>query len=270
MASLNFVLKVIMTVVCLILCSLFFIFAYDLTTQSGLFRIREINISGIHRLTRDEVLDQAGVGLGDNIFAVNLGVVAKRLKGHDWIRDLSIRRELPGCLSINIQEQQPLAVAEMGPDAHLMMNTRGEPFMLISSWEQRGESMPVVRGLALTRGQAGYGFSGPLYQGVMEILTLGERAGHLIDITADEDAGINVRTSCFPAPGLDDTPEKILLKLGFDKFESKYERAGKIGRYVADNFSGQRIFSMDLFHVDSVTVKLKDKDALPEPFKGGV
>ncbi len=266
MESLNLTIKVIMSVVCLILCSLLFIFVYDFTTQSGFFCIQKITVSGIHKLSRDEVLDQAGICLGDNILAVNIGIMAKRLLAHNWIREASIRRTLLGTIGIEIQEQKALALAELSQGNHLLMNNRGEPFMLLASPKGDGAPMPVVRGLTLSKDQGVYGFSGPLYHGVMEILTLDGEVGRLLGIIADEETGINVETVCFPASGLDETLDRIVLKMGFDHFEAKYETARTIGEYVADNFPNHRICSMDLFNMNSVTIELREKVVLMDKY----
>ncbi|MBI3812965.1 MAG: FtsQ-type POTRA domain-containing protein, partial [Nitrospinae bacterium] len=61
-------------------------------------------------LKKDEVLSLCNIKTGQSIFSLRLDDIYKRLKGHPWIRDAVVKKELPDKLSIKISERVPAAV----------------------------------------------------------------------------------------------------------------------------------------------------------------
>ena len=48
--------------------------------------VREVTISGIHHLTRDEVVERLGLRDGETLWSVQPSVVGERLLTHPWIK----------------------------------------------------------------------------------------------------------------------------------------------------------------------------------------
>ena len=74
----------------LVLISLVFVFSYDFLTQCDYFKAKELMVIGTHRLTQKQVLTQASITNGINIFSVNLSKVRRRLLAHSWIEDAEV------------------------------------------------------------------------------------------------------------------------------------------------------------------------------------
>ncbi|MDP4978978.1 MAG: FtsQ-type POTRA domain-containing protein, partial [Desulfobacterales bacterium] len=87
--------------------SAFFILVHDILTQCDYFKISRLTIEGAQRLTEKEIAQQAQVGKGVNILAVNLSLVRKRLLAHPWIAEAGVSREIPSGLSNRIKEHTP-------------------------------------------------------------------------------------------------------------------------------------------------------------------
>jgi cell division protein FtsQ len=79
-------------------------------TTAPAFAIDAIDIKGLARIQRDELLQAAGLATGQNIFAQSPEQVQARLARHPWIVAAQVQRELPSKLSIVVRERDPVAL----------------------------------------------------------------------------------------------------------------------------------------------------------------
>lgn len=157
----------------LTLTSFLLVFAHDLLTQCDYFRGSRIVVQGNDRLGSEEVLTQSGVHPGANILSVNLRLVRCKLLAHPWIADAQVSRELPDGIFIRIQEQQPLAILDVGHK--FLLNASGEIF---KAWEPEDPAnLPVITGLALSDVSASGAPRSLPFAAVMEILQIERDAG---------------------------------------------------------------------------------------------
>lgn len=82
--------------------------------RSPYFSIREVTVDGCVSLSRDEVLELAGIREGMNIFAVNLDKTQKLLECSPLIKTADVKRELPSTIYIRIEERKPVALVVSG------------------------------------------------------------------------------------------------------------------------------------------------------------
>jgi cell division protein FtsQ len=94
-------------------------------TTSPAFAIDKIEVKGLVRMERPELLDAAGIELGRNVFARGPAEVKARLLKHPWIASASVSRRLPGTFSLEVREREPIALLVVEPcsDAHLRSET---------------------------------------------------------------------------------------------------------------------------------------------------
>ena len=93
---------------CILVCvGCVFLWAYDWATTSSLFATRHVDVSGNVRLSREMVLQYAGVREGDNSLAVSIGDVERRLRETPWVESVSVKRFLPDRFVIRVQERMP-------------------------------------------------------------------------------------------------------------------------------------------------------------------
>ena len=83
---------------------------YRYVMESPFFNILDITIDGNINLNRDDILSAANIKIGQNIFSVNTGEIYKRLKGHPWIKDTAVKKEMPDRLKIKVNEREPVAI----------------------------------------------------------------------------------------------------------------------------------------------------------------
>lgn len=86
--------------------SLLLLVAYRAVTSHPYFALRSVGIEGSQRLTVGDVVALTGVSLGQNVLALNIGEMEARLTSNPWVRQASIRRELPDGLRIVLRERQ--------------------------------------------------------------------------------------------------------------------------------------------------------------------
>ncbi|MBI5748333.1 MAG: FtsQ-type POTRA domain-containing protein [Nitrospinae bacterium] len=83
---------------------------YRYVMASPYFDISNITIDGNINLNRDDILSASNIKIGQNIFSVNTGEIYKRLKGHPWIKDTAVKKEMPDRLKIKINEREPAVI----------------------------------------------------------------------------------------------------------------------------------------------------------------
>ena len=90
-------------------------------TTSQAFAIEKVDVRGLVRMTRAELLAAAGVDVGTNVFARSPEEVRARLLQHPWIAAATVHRKLPGRFEIDIREREAAAllVVESCPEGAL-------------------------------------------------------------------------------------------------------------------------------------------------------
>ncbi len=255
MEILDLALKFIFTIVAIMLTALFFIFIHDYVMQSHYFPIKEISLQGLTRLTKSEVVAQAGLNPGDTLLNINTFKIKKRLTAHPWIKAVHVSRKPPHTLEIFIQEEVPLARVVLDTEPPLLINTQGTPFTQCSPTTSPEEmKLPLIKGVTLEKKGDQLGFFSPLYQGVLSLLTT-DVGRPITAVTADNATGIAIETS-FPSasPSGQSVDIPTTLKLGFSQFKSKIKTAGKIFHYLQQHAMAGTIVTIDLFNPERVIV----------------
>lgn len=83
------------------------IYTYRLVTTTPSLGLTEISVSGNQRLAYGQVLEIAGLRLGQNSLGVNVTRVEAALSQNPWVEFVTVRRELPDKLFITLVERQP-------------------------------------------------------------------------------------------------------------------------------------------------------------------
>jgi len=104
-----FVALSIITVFCAVLFFLGFgiIKIYRFAVTAPYFNTVHIDVSGNIRLAKDELIAIAGLKLGENSLAVNIGQVERELLLIPWVDHVSVKRLLPDGFAIKIKEHIP-------------------------------------------------------------------------------------------------------------------------------------------------------------------
>ena len=116
-----------------ILCgAILFVAALVLLLSSRIFDIKEINVNGISKLTKEEVISISQIPINTNIFALNKLKAKYRLLENSYIEDVYIKREYPSTITINIKEKVPTFMIQFA-NSYIYLNNQG--YMLEVSTE---------------------------------------------------------------------------------------------------------------------------------------
>lgn len=87
--------------------SLGLVHGYRSLTASKHFAVSSVEISGNRQLSNAELLSLSGISVGESILEVSLGEINSRLLANPWVESVTVRRVLPGGVSIHVQEKEP-------------------------------------------------------------------------------------------------------------------------------------------------------------------
>jgi cell division protein FtsQ len=241
-----FVLKLTAVGSGLLLVSLLFVFSYDFLTQCDYFKAKELMIIGTHRITQRQVLKQANITRGVNIFSVNLSKVRKRLLSHSWIEDAEVSRELPTGINIRIKEQVPLAVLDLG--RKFIINGKGEIFKEMEEADHC--SLPMISGLEFSDINVKGELRSIPFDAVMKILGLGKKPESVLPyslikrIHVDREMGLTIFA-------FDHIRE---IKIGYNNYPDKYAMLKDVLFYLEKNGEFSHLESIDLNNLNRIVV----------------
>ncbi len=267
--TIDFCLKCIMVVACMSILSLAAIFIYDFFTQSSFFNIRQIDVTGLNQVKKEELLLLADLQDNTNIFAVNLTTIEQRIKSHPWIDSVGAKRKFKGVLVLDIVEQKPLAIVRIENLTDILINTQGTPFKEYNPHKDQVDDLPVITGLDLTRRSNQYLFDGRAFDSIMNLLE-SHSGKKLVQINGDDHTGIAVKMAADSAPTLDGDRSVVAVRLGFDDFERKFKKARQLSEYIDKNFPDRKITDIDIYDLHKVFIKTTQDVTLHTNFERGV
>lgn len=111
--------------------------------QQGL-EIREVQVNGIHHVTKQVVLDRLGLKQGVALHQISGSYLAERLRAHPWIKEATVERLPPHTLSITVLERKPAAILRAG-SGHLLSDETGSVLSQLGT--QDDPTLPLLIGL---------------------------------------------------------------------------------------------------------------------------
>ena len=122
--------------------SLLVIITLFLLLSSSLFDIRNINVVGIKKLTKEEVISITGITVNTNIFALNKLKAKNKLLDNSYVEDVYIKREYPNTITVDVKEKTPTFMIQFA-NSFIYLNNQG--YMLEVSTEP--VKLPVLLGI---------------------------------------------------------------------------------------------------------------------------
>ena len=116
--------------------------------------IREVEVEGIHHVTKPEVLERLVLKPGMGLHQVSTAFLAERVRTHSWIKEATVERRPPHLLHVTVLERTPAAIIRTGAD-HWLSDESG--YLLAKLGRQDDQTLPLLTGLepkSLLRGEA--------------------------------------------------------------------------------------------------------------------
>ncbi len=93
--------------------------------KSEYFRLENVDIVGVERADRAEIIRAVGVKAGGSVLKTDLAAIRSRIRDISWVKDVEVIRELPARLIIKVQEHTPVGVIDIG-DGFMFVDVDGE------------------------------------------------------------------------------------------------------------------------------------------------
>jgi cell division protein FtsQ len=107
------------------------------------FRVREVEVEGGQKITKETLLSLAAVEGMPNLFSVNLKEVVRGLESHPWIDQVRVRKVFPNKILIQIEEKKPMAIIQL--EELYYIDIKGEIFSAVRNRDEY--NYPYLTGL---------------------------------------------------------------------------------------------------------------------------
>lgn len=101
------IILVLLSVV-LLAVSIGLLYGYRVLTTLEYFTLRSVEVEGIRRIPRQDILNAAEVDVGKNLLAISLDRLQAAVSAHPWVESVSVRRAFPDRLTILVTEKTPI------------------------------------------------------------------------------------------------------------------------------------------------------------------
>jgi cell division protein FtsQ len=225
--------------------SMLFIFAYSCLLSASYFEIKEISVRGLKELTEKDILAMANIRPRSNILSVNTDAVVTRVSANPWIKHISVGRELPDRLVLDVRERTPIALVKQAGDFYLM-DADGFVFKKLSRSDE--VDLAIVTGVNI-RDKAQ---SGQLADALKLLETLSssdqhELLGSVSEVHVDDVFGLSILTD-----------KGLHLKLGRENFADKLRQLHIVLADLEKRGMRNGHLFVDLADIAKVTVQRKD------------
>jgi cell division protein FtsQ len=119
---------------------------YHYGEHSWRFRVESsdnIEVTGIHNVSKAQIMEVMGADIGRNIFFVPLAQQKAQLEQIPWVESASVMRFVPNRLAVQIHERMPVAFARVGP--RMLLIDAGGTLMELTP--KHKYSFPVILGM---------------------------------------------------------------------------------------------------------------------------
>ena len=82
---------------------------YNFLISTPRFQIQDVTFRGNHVINNSQILEWLGPVIGENLIAIDLVGLSKRLSDHPWVKTASIQRIFPQGLEFELTERVPYA-----------------------------------------------------------------------------------------------------------------------------------------------------------------
>ena len=108
--------------------------------------VKDISTRGNKILTSSEIVSTAGIEKGQKLYSMNLDAARKRVESNPYVLTASLVRDVPGRVTIVVQERVPIAL--LHADRHVLIDSAG--IILPEVKEGKVFDLPFLTGVTLS------------------------------------------------------------------------------------------------------------------------
>ena len=212
--------------------------------QATPFPVQKIEVRGVKRLSREEIVALTGVSTGQNLLSLRLKAVGQQVARNPWVASVRVQRFFPGTVAVSVTERSAVAVVNMGLLYYLDSN--GEAFKPLNFGDAL--DLPVVTGFSEEQLNADPAGTREALKGACELLAALKEHGSFIladvsEIHYDKVRGYTLFTTAGALP----------IKVGTGDFAAKLSRFARIYQSLMAQRVGLQY--IDLYYNDRIVVK---------------
>jgi cell division protein FtsQ len=209
---------------------------YDYATTSARFEVQHIIYAPTAHVDDDSLRELLAVEPGTNILACDLEALSERIAQHPWVALVTITRNLPDTLEIEVTEHRAMALVLAG--RFYLVNDDGKAFKLVERGE-RGE-LPIITGIDREALAAAADKPVPQLVDALELVRLYEakQRPRLGELHVGEDGAVTLYTA----------ESGTALHLGREQFAERIERWDALRAAL-----GSRADELAVVHLDHET-----------------
>lgn len=134
----------VLLIILFIIIILIVICAYLLTAE--VFKIQNITISGNTELSQEDIYNQCGINIGDNIFLTQEVITKVKLKQNGYIEDVKLKKIYPNKIEIEVKERKRKFQILTKTGCYIYINEQG--YILDYSLDKL--ELPTILGMEIT------------------------------------------------------------------------------------------------------------------------
>lgn len=213
------------------------------------FATRAVEIGGNSRLSEHDLLDAAGLALGQNIFDVSPEDAEARLLAQPWIAEAHVQRRLPGTYRVDVRERSAAALLVL--DRIFLVGDDGTLFKPLEPGDPT--DLPVVTGIDPERFAADAAHRQALLVNVVALMHDYRDAGlwrrePIAEIHMEPDEGLVLYVG----------DDAALVRVGKPPFRQKLHRLrGVLDQLGSDKARPAYVYLDNQRRPDRVTVRLR-------------
>ena len=222
-----------------------FIYASSYFLSTPYFEIKETSVRGLKELTEKDVLTLVEIKSGQNILAVNVDVLARRVAVNPWIKNVYVGREFPNRIVVDVRERNPIALVKQASDFYLM-DSEGIIFKKMS----RGDEidLAIITGINVQDKTKSKLLSDTL--SLLKVFSgsnLYSFLGAISEAHIDEVFGLSLLTD-----------KGFYLKMGMDDFERKLRKLALVMNDREKRGISSNSLTVDLADAEKITISQKN------------
>jgi cell division protein FtsQ len=209
---------------------------YDYATTSARFEVQHIIYAPTEHVDDDSLRELLAVEPGTNILACDLAQLSERIAKHPWVALVTITRNLPDTLEIEVTEHEAMALVLAG--RFYLVNDDGRAFKQVERGE-RGE-LPIITGVDRDALAAAADKPVPQLVEALELVRLydAKQRPRLGELHVGEDGSVTLYTA----------ESGTALHLGREQFAERLERWDALRAAL-----GSRADELTVVHLDHET-----------------
>lgn len=179
-------------------------FAVNLSAHN--LNVNDIQVSGNYHLSKADVIKNLNINSSTSLLTLELNLVEARLRSNPWIKEVSLRKQMPDTLMIRIKEAAPKALLYLKGSAFLVEE---EGNMLEEIMDDGTAFLPVIRSESAEKNKKGI-------QEAIQLIDALDKKGIL---SSRESVEIMLNSS-----GPDMVVDGVTIKVGYGNYKEKLSR----------------------------------------------